>query len=57
MVKRWTNEINEALNSDNVMVQYHALGMYISNSLYNNVNSMYCNLNCLLKCIIHRFDV
>ena len=26
MVKRWTNEINEALNSDNVIVQYHALG-------------------------------
>ena len=30
MVKRWTNEINEALNSDNVMVQYHALGEYIN---------------------------
>ena len=30
MVKRWTNEINEALSSDNVMVQYHALGLMYS---------------------------
>lgn len=29
-VKRWANEAQEALNSDNVMVQYHALGL-----LYN----------------------
>ncbi|KAF0308268.1 Coatomer subunit gamma-2 [Amphibalanus amphitrite] len=30
VVKRWSNEAQEALNSDNVMVQYHALGL-----LYN----------------------
>ncbi|KAH8383580.1 hypothetical protein KR009_009353 [Drosophila setifemur] len=27
VVKRWANEAQEALNSDNIMVQYHALGM------------------------------
>ncbi|BES96180.1 Coatomer subunit alpha-2 [Nesidiocoris tenuis] len=27
VVKRWVNEAQEALNSDNVMVQYHALGL------------------------------
>ena len=27
IVKRWVNEAQEAVNSDNVMVQYHALGM------------------------------
>ncbi|ALC45581.1 gammaCop [Drosophila busckii] len=27
VVKRWANEAQEALNSDNVMVQYHALGL------------------------------
>lgn len=26
-VKRWVNEAQEAVNSDNVMVQYHALGL------------------------------
>ena len=26
VIKRWTNEANEALFSDDVMVQYHALG-------------------------------
>ncbi|KAG4079919.1 hypothetical protein HA402_006231 [Bradysia odoriphaga] len=30
VVKRWANEAHEALNSDNIMVQYHALGL-----LYN----------------------
>lgn len=27
VVKRWVNEVQEAINSDNVMVQYHALGV------------------------------
>lgn len=27
VVKRWANEAQEALNSDNLMVQYHALGL------------------------------
>ncbi|KAK7588230.1 hypothetical protein V9T40_005475 [Parthenolecanium corni] len=27
LVKRWVSEVQEALNSDNVMVQYHALGL------------------------------
>ncbi|XP_037943659.1 coatomer subunit gamma-like [Teleopsis dalmanni] len=27
VVKRWANEAHEALNSDNIMVQYHALGL------------------------------
>ncbi|XP_016979830.1 coatomer subunit gamma isoform X3 [Drosophila rhopaloa] len=27
VVKRWANEAQEALNSDNIMVQYHALGL------------------------------
>ena len=27
IVKRWVNEAQEALSSDNVMVQYHALGL------------------------------
>lgn len=27
IVKRWVNEAQEAVNSDNVMVQYHALGL------------------------------
>lgn len=27
VVKRWVNEAQEAVNSDNVMVQYHALGV------------------------------
>ena len=27
MVKRWVNEAQEAVNSDSVMVQYHALGL------------------------------
>lgn len=27
VVKRWVNEAQEAVNSDNVMVQYHALGL------------------------------
>jgi len=27
VVKRWVNEAQEAINSDNVMVQYHALGL------------------------------
>ncbi|XP_026474774.1 coatomer subunit gamma isoform X1 [Ctenocephalides felis] len=27
VVKRWANEVQEALNSDNIMVQYHALGL------------------------------
>lgn len=27
VVKRWSNEAQEALNSDNIMVQYHALGL------------------------------
>ena len=26
IVRRWVNEANEAVNNDNVMVQYHALG-------------------------------
>lgn len=34
VVKRWANEAQEALNSDNIMVQYHALGLlyHIRNS-------------------------
>jgi len=27
VVKRWVNEVQEAVNSDSVMVQYHALGL------------------------------
>lgn len=27
MVKRWVNEAQEAASSDNIMVQYHALGL------------------------------
>lgn len=27
IVKRWVNEVQEAANSDNIMVQYHALGL------------------------------
>jgi coatomer protein complex subunit gamma len=27
VVKRWVNEVTETVNSDNVMVQYHALGL------------------------------
>lgn len=27
VVKRWANEAQEALNNDNIMVQYHALGL------------------------------
>lgn len=27
IVKRWANEVQEATNSDNPMVQYHALGL------------------------------
>lgn len=27
VVKRWVNEVSETVNSDNVMVQYHALGL------------------------------
>jgi len=27
VIKRWVNEAQEAINSDNVMVQYHALGL------------------------------
>lgn len=27
VVKRWVNEAQEAVNSDNIMVQYHALGV------------------------------
>ena len=27
VVKRWINEAQEALNSDNVMIQFHALGL------------------------------
>ncbi|KAH8232158.1 hypothetical protein KR032_000746 [Drosophila birchii] len=27
VVKRWANEAQEAMNSDNIMVQYHALGL------------------------------
>ncbi|CAG0916802.1 unnamed protein product [Notodromas monacha] len=27
IVKRWVNEAQEAVNSDNIMVQYHALGL------------------------------
>lgn len=27
VVKRWVNEAQEAVSSDNVMVQYHALGL------------------------------
>jgi len=30
IVRRWVNEANEAVNSDNVMVQYHALGLLYS---------------------------
>lgn len=26
-MKRWVNEVQEALNSDSIMVQYHALGV------------------------------
>ena len=36
MVKRWTNEINEALSSDNVIVQYHALGSSLCVINYNS---------------------
>jgi coatomer protein complex subunit gamma len=25
--KRWVNEVQEAVNNDNIMVQYHALGL------------------------------
>ena len=27
VVKRWVNEVQESVTSDNVMVQYHALGL------------------------------
>jgi coatomer subunit gamma len=27
VVKRWVNEVSDTVNSDNVMVQYHALGL------------------------------
>ena len=27
VVKRWVNEVQESVSSDNVMVQYHALGL------------------------------
>ena len=27
VVKRWVNEVQEAASSDNIMVQYHALGL------------------------------
>lgn len=27
LVKRWVNEIQEALSSDSLMVQYHAMGL------------------------------
>lgn len=27
VTKRWVNEAQEAINADNVMVQYHALGL------------------------------
>ncbi|CAF2876038.1 unnamed protein product [Rotaria sp. Silwood2] len=27
VVKRWVNEVQEAVNNDNIMVQYHALGL------------------------------
>lgn len=27
VVKRWVNEAQEAVNGDNMMVQYHALGL------------------------------
>ncbi|CAH0555229.1 unnamed protein product [Brassicogethes aeneus] len=27
VIKRWVNEAQEAINSDNIMVQYHALGL------------------------------
>ena len=27
VIKRWSNEAQEAVNSDSVMVQYHALGL------------------------------
>ena len=27
VVKRWVNEAQEAINSDSIMVQYHALGL------------------------------
>ena len=27
MYCRWVNEVQEAISSDNVMVQYHALGL------------------------------
>ena len=27
VVKRWVNEVQEAVNHENIMVQYHALGL------------------------------
>ena len=27
VVKRWVNEVQEAVNNENIMVQYHALGL------------------------------
>ena len=42
IVRRWVNEANEAVNSDNVMVQYHALGTCQSLCLLSNVEYMYC---------------
>lgn len=30
LVKRWVNEVQEAVSSDNMMVQYHALGLLYS---------------------------
>jgi coatomer protein complex subunit gamma len=27
VVRRWVNEVQEAVNNDNIMLQYHALGL------------------------------
>ena len=27
IVKRWVNEVQEAINHENIMIQYHALGL------------------------------
>ncbi|XP_065217369.1 coatomer subunit gamma [Planococcus citri] len=37
VVKRWVNEVHELLNSDNVMVQYHALGLMYDIKKYDRL--------------------
>ena len=44
IVRRWVNEANEAVNSDNVMVQYHALGTCQSLSFVECRIYVWCSL-------------